>query len=294
MLRSDAAATPFAKGKLDGLWPNDDLHAWSFAYRFQLGDPSFQPTLYPTPEQVPPAPAPEDVLPLLSQSFPSTSDEAGIYRLQFHGQTTTQAGVTAQNLVETLIVRGDSIPGNDFNDRLLMQVARARPDLRAKLAVRGSVATSDAQMPILLHGGAWEKTLSYIGTYGDLEARLAWKFIDNSTKAGATFRWQLIPSVAQDVYLTGWIVPNRMSDPAAKGKGVQVVYVIDYGVSEGVDASGATIGFFRDVGYGTVVYVPGTGPVSAIERTIAPVEHPENPVDQITITPSTSFVTAMR
>jgi hypothetical protein len=38
-----------------------------------------------------------------------------------------------------------------------------------------------------------------------------------------------------------------------------------------------------------VNYTPGVGPVSMLERAIAPVEHPEHPLTQITLSPG-SFV----
>src|SRR5262249_25217567 len=147
--------------------------------------------------------------------------------------------------------------------------------------------------PILLHGGAWQKTLTYIGTFGDFDQNLAWKFLDSDTRQGASFRMQLVPGLANDVWLTGWVVPNKLRAQGDKGgKTIEVVYVIDYGVTAVVDQTGATIGFARFIGYGSVTYAQNGGPVSMIERAIAPVEHLDHPNVQITLGPG-SFVVGM-
>jgi len=293
-MRGDIAVTPYAQGsKLDALWPNDDGHSWSFSYRYEQG-PDFQPHVYETEAEVPPAPSPEEVLPALRTPVTLGDAQTGSYGLVFQGQTTTLSGATGQNLVESLTEPGvmSSAGTPDIERRLLNRVGWVRPDLRGRIAVLGVSTRKLDTFPVLLHGGAWQKTLEYIGTYGDLDQNLAWKFLDADTKQGASFRFQLIPTVVDDVFLTAWVVPNRLRNKDDRGgKSVEVVYVIDYGVSEGVDQTGAPIGFFRDIGYGSVTYAPGVGPVSMIERTIAPVEHPDQPFTQITLGPG-SFVVA--
>jgi len=169
------------------------------------------------------------------------------------------------------------------------RVGWVRPDLRGRIAAAGVSTRRLDTFPVLLHGGAWQKTLQYIGTFGDLNLDLAWKFLDANTKQNATFRMQLLPTLTSDVFLSAWVVPKRLQSKDAPNKAVEVVYVIDYGVTQATDQTGAVIGFFRGIGYGSVTYVPAVGPVSMLERAIAPVEHPEQPLTQITLSPG-SFV----
>jgi hypothetical protein len=291
LMRSDVGVTPYAQSKLDPLWPNDDGHAWSFAYRYEE-DLTVQPTLYGTAAEVPAAPTPEEILPILRTPVTLGNAQTGNYGLVFRGQTTTQSGATGQNLVESLtepgaMLIGAAAPG--IQQRLMNRVGWVRPDLRGRIAALGVSTRRLDTFPILLHGGAWQKTLDYIGTFGDLDRNLAWEFLGADTKQGASFRLQLLPSIATDVFLTGWVVPKRLRGADSGGKAVEVVYVIDYGVSQATDANGAPIGYLRDIGYGSVTYVPGEGPVSMLERAIAPVEHPEHPLTQITLAPG-SFV----
>ena len=290
-LRTDAAISPFAQSKLDDLWPNDNGHAWSFSYRSEETQ-SPQPTIYPTAEQVPPAPSPEEVLPVLRAPVELGNVRNGFYTLIFDGQTTTLSGATGQNLRETLVIPGAQLrPATtpDLRQRLLTLVARARPDLRRKIAALG-VAPSDTltTYPLLVHGGCWEKTLDHIGTFGDVDRNLAWKFLDADTRQGASFRFQLLPSITTDVFLTAWVVPHKLRSDEAKGRALEVVYVIDYGL----DQTGTPPGYFRAIGYGSVIYIPGQGPVSSLERSFAWVEHPEQPLTQITVGPG-SFVAGL-
>lgn len=285
-LGMDAAISPFAQSKLGDLWPNDNGHVWSFTYRSEevLSPPG--PTLYPTAAQVPPAPTPEELLPTLRTPIEVGNGRNGSYTLVFDGQTTTLSGATGQNLRETLVIPGRPLRpavAPDLRQRLMTLVARARPDLRNKIVALGEIPAVDTltTYPLLVHGGCWEKTLDHIGTFGDLDQELAWKFLDADTKQGASFRFQLLPSITTDVFLTAWVVPHKLESNEAKGKAIEVVYVIDYGV----DQTGSPSGYFRAIGYGSVIYMPGQGPVSSLERSFAWVEHPEQPLTQITVGP---------
>ena len=68
---------------------------------------------------------------------------------------------------------------------------------------------------------------------------------------------QLVPSLANDVYLTAYVVPHR--DRLKLGdykKELEVVYVLDYGVGRAMSSDGAVLGYYRVIDYGSVVYVP--------------------------------------
>ncbi|HKA24234.1 MAG TPA: hypothetical protein VKF80_04590 [Candidatus Eisenbacteria bacterium] len=285
-LQADRAVSPFVQSKLDNLWPNDDGHSWSFSYRYEE-DLNAPITLHDTPAEVPAAPSPEDVLPTLRTSLVLDNVQLGVYGLRFDGQKTTLSGATGQNLVESLVEPGAQLglaATPSIEQRLMNRVGYARPDLRGRIAALGVSSRRLDTFPVLLHGGAWEKTLDHIGVYGDLDRSLAWKFLGADTKQGATFHFQLLPSIATDVFLDAWVVPNRLDTSGNKGKTVEVVYVIDYGPTAVTDQTGATLGYARLIGYGSVTYVPGVGPVSMIEREIASADHPELPVAQITLT----------
>jgi hypothetical protein len=214
----------------------------------------------------------------------------GAYRLEFQGELTTQSGATGQNLVETLVQdlpaagrpRATSAAGGGG---FLSRLAEARPDLRPRLESFARVSPQEAPTPILLHGGAWVKTDEYIGGYGDFDQQLAWKYLQAPVRAGSTFDFQLLPSITTDVFLHALVLPKRS---AARWKDlahdIEVVYVIDYGVTELVDLDGNSFGFSRYTDYGSVVYEPGTGPSRVFERLLAPVDNLGHPFGDIRLT----------
>src|SRR5258705_464716 len=71
----------------------------------------------------------------------------------------------------------------------------ARPDLARKMAAKWGplirTASTDAAAsidpPNFLFGYAWEKTSEYIGSYGDLNTQLAWKYLVANLKPGSGF-----------------------------------------------------------------------------------------------------------
>jgi len=165
-------------GKLDDLWPNEDGHNWSYDLRYNNVFSYAFPTVYPAPEQVPPAPQPQEVFSYLGQTIPPGDVGQAIFGLKFDGTTTTQSGATGQNLVESEElakgIRMQSLP--TFQSRLLARVARARPDLASAIhALDDTLPPPTVRyVPLLLHGGAWVKTSDYIGGYGDLDRDLSW------------------------------------------------------------------------------------------------------------------------
>ena len=294
---SAQALAPLAspQSSLDALWPNEDGRRWDYDFHF-AEYAHFIPRAYPTRQQVPAAPLPEEVVRFLPDRrtlAPGAGDPVltttGRYSLEFQGEKTTQSGATGQNLVETLVQdppaagrkRVAALLGRDFLSRL----ALARPDLRARLEALARVAPQDAPTPLLIHGGAWVKTAEYIGSYGDLDQELAWKFLQAPVRAGSTFDFQLLPSIVPDVFLHALVLPKRSAvrwrDLAHE---IEVVYVLDYGVSEQVDDTGATLGFSRDVDYGSVVYEPGTGPARLFERILASSDDLAHPRGDIRLT----------
>jgi hypothetical protein len=260
------------------IWPNENGRAWSY----QVVDRTFTGgrdlTTYVSREDVPAAPTMTqvagllDTLPAGDVSQPDTAS----FGLRFSGLITTGSGVTRQNLVETLITRSAPLAargGIRAPAVFLAQLYRARPDLRPLLRSRlASVALPADTLHIyasnLLHGYAWEKTTSWIGTYGDLDTLLAWKFLASSLAPGSEFTHALVPSLARDVFLHGRIL-SRQSVRTPAGTWVRTVvcaYLIDFGVIAVTDSTGSITGYTRMFNYGSVAYADGVGPVACYER----------------------------
>lgn len=259
---------------LDNIWPNDDLRFWTFelTLREWIGP---GPPLYMDCDSVAPAPSLLEVAAFLESPDvgDSTGTTAGFERLQFDGMRTTESGASGQNLVETLFSAETPETTVTANLTLLGRIYAARPDLRA--ALRAHEPRLEANLlshtrirgSVLLHGGAWEKTESYIGGYGDIDALLAWKYLEANLEPGQEFTLQLIPSLTNDVFLHGR-VHRRTTWETRTGtyvNALECVYMIDYGVSDAVDGDGNFVGCWRSVTFGTVVYAPTVGPVYCYE-----------------------------
>jgi hypothetical protein len=283
--QADAFATRSAgRVTMSVLWPNEDGRRWDYSYDGYACEPG-SPVLHASPAEVPPAPAPEDVLGLLGSraqgAYPPPVGFVGDgscqaitapYALRFDGAITTASGVTAQYLRESMPMAAPEairLAREPWEKRFLTRLAQARPDLRARLAAQGVTEPAPAwfHLPLFLHGYAWEKTAEYVGTYGDADQALAWKFLAAGVSPGSSFTHQLVPSLADDVFLHGYVVPkNRQWKLKGCARDVQLVYVLDYGVAAATDDAGNVLGYLRGVAYGTVVYAPGVGPVLCAER----------------------------
>jgi hypothetical protein len=155
-------------------------------------------------------------------------------------------------------------------------ISVARPDLAAKIAARwpaairteSAAAAASVHPPTFLFGYAWEKTSEYIGSYGDLNTELAWKYLEANLRPGSSFTMQLIPDLTDNVFLHARVLREHTSitDAGAFRRALQVLYLVDFGVSFGTDVGGNVTGYYRVYSYGTVDYVPGVGPVASYER----------------------------
>ena len=289
MARSAAASTDQAlpllspgAGALDALWPNEDGRFWE--YRLALTTSPSTVEFIPPGVPTPPAPSIWDIAALLRsesrgrQTLPAGgTTTSGTYRLTFEGRITTKSGAEGQNLTEALVpdvwptepprstLAGASLPA------FWAHLAAARPDLAPAIRKRFGLATNgtiyELNRPILLHGGAWEKTAEHIGTYGDLNLDIAWLYLVADVQPGSTFDLQLVPDLAADVWLHALVLPRRYATRPRPGPGaVEVLYLIDYGVSQATSPTGEDLGTFRSLEYGTVSYVPGVGPAAVFDR----------------------------
>jgi hypothetical protein len=217
---------------------------------------------------------------------PESTD--GVYSLKFDGQITTLSGVTAQNLSEMLATEKDR-PGllagaPKRGDALLRRLALARPDLKDRIAAQAGgpwhTALDDTfeiipPDPLLLHGYAWEKTGEWIGTYGDLDTLLAWKYLEANLEVEHEFTHQLVPAIADDAFLHCRILSQLdfETDVGVFEKAIECLYVVDYGIWTIPGVGGKTIGWSRTIDYGVVVYAPTVGPIYSYERLLV---HPSD------------------
>ncbi len=279
--RGSTAVAARAHTTLDELWPNDDGRFWRYAVNEVVFTEFPQLHYYENREAVPPAPSLLELAQWLKShrrdELVGVGTASGTWILHFRGQGTTSSGAQGQNLAQTLIP--DALGARaarrvasvtTASENFLASLARARPDLAPALRERfpdlARVGVNLAQ-PILIHGYIWEKTAEHIGTYGDADLQLAWKFLEADISSGHAFTFQLVPSLASDVWLHALVLPARFaSHPQPAPGAVQVLYVIDYGISWATDANGDPVGFFRIYSYGTVTYAPGVGPVASVEH----------------------------
>lgn len=275
------AATPAQAaqfGIYKRIWPHEDGRSWTY-HDVSRTWPDWTPAYYPSPGEVPALSL--DQAEELLESEPAGSDpevSTGTYGLRFNGRITTMSGATGQNLEESLVETGSSTaaaaarlgrPG----ERFLNLLRRARPDLAPTLAERGEApamasGASFLPGPTLLHGYAWEQNRDWIGTYGDLNQSVAWIFLASGIRPGSQFSLQLVPDLANDVYLharvRGW--RSVETEAGVFRRALDVLYLVDFGVSQVVDLNGEPVGYSRSYLVGTIDYAPGVGPVHSLER----------------------------
>ena len=288
------------------IWPNEDQTSWSYDYKFRSWEWDGW-EVYDSEEDVPPAPSLDEVLALMFHHRIGDNPVGlyGNYSLGFDGDTTTMSGVIAQNLRETLVPIGGGGSGLTANqaaplvDPLLVQLAIARPDLRDRVlelmgpeaenlreqfesvmgpggAAAFSILGDLGQImpePLFIHGYAWWKTSEWIGTFGDVDTLLAWKFLNADLTPGSEFIHQLVPGLALDVYLHCRVLRRlNIRTPAGKFTGaLECIYMVDYGVAELItpeptSPGQSTPGWARLFEYGNAVYVPTVGPVYSYQR----------------------------
>jgi hypothetical protein len=246
-------------------------------------DSNGPPGLFETEEEVPPAPSLDEIRHLLQpyNDGDEVSTTRGVFRLVFDGQMTTQSGAEGQLLRETTYCEYSTNPvRKDVSDGFLARLLQVRPDLREKAASLGLVPSDrsySAQNPVdcdfyyaqfYLHGYAWEKTQDHIGTYGDLDLLIAWKFLDKDLSVGHGFTHQLVPELTDDVFLNARVVAHRSmkTELGEFDNCVECIYMVDYGVSIATDETGHERGYWRSFDFASVVYAPDVGPIYCYER----------------------------
>jgi len=267
---------------LTNIWPHEDGNSWTYDLSESYIS-GHELDVYDNIEDVPEFIFDDLYLRLLEPAdFDSTSQ--GIYQLEFDGMITTDSGVTAQHLVETISDdkyqnNGIVLRKSDADINLLLNIMRARPDLRDKITiVLREKGLSESEImglhsfplspPLFLSGYAWEQNDESIHSYGDIDADISWIYLEDDLSAGHSFVFQLLPSITENIFLHGKITsihPVEV-DGVTYVNSVDCFYAIDYGVQVETDESGTIIGYTRAEHYGRITYVPEIGPVSCLEQ----------------------------
>lgn len=281
---------------LRNIWPNEDGRSWTYRLEQRTWGP-LEFRVYPTPDEVPPLPS-MDAIEALLENHPIGSDpvtETAGYRMQFLGVKTTESGAVGQNLeTEVFDLREASLEAvrsvtarSAGAEGFWRSLARARPDLAGRIAafrtdaarLTAPAGTASVDEPLFLFGYAWEKTREHIGSYGDLNTRLSWKYLEADLDPGHEFTLQLVPDLADDVFLHVRVLRERTATSALGDhpRAIDVLYVVDYGTSETLDAGSNTTGYSRVFDYGTITYAPKVGPVASYERNLVSTGEPLDP-----------------
>jgi hypothetical protein len=231
--------------------------------------------MYGNINDVPPAPSLDKIEELL-ESHPIGSDvttRVGTYRMRFDGDSTTMSGATAQALGDTayfpeatLAAPGDMISTRAFLATHVMQRAAVSGAVRGgELGILNDIVLTP--YPILIHGGAWEKTDEYIGTYGDIDTDVAWKFLEADLCAGSEFSFEIFASEGGGIYVHCRVLGSTgvETEMGTFENGLDCIYMVDLAIMTYGGGYGA-FGYRRHITYGNVIYVPDVGPVYSYER----------------------------
>jgi len=262
------------------IWPHADGNAWTYTGTY---------TEYLMPDGIVavdsvavPLPSMEALHAALQAPFPGeTVDGTALAcRLTLHGTIDVGTGSPVQRLLQQIFVPQGPIKvlppagPEELPDRLLLAVARARPDLRAAILDRLPAAAAkqlDAIDGPAFLGGLGEGLavtdsgyVAWIG--GDFaEGR---PYLLDSLEVGTEFSQQLLPALTDDLWLHARIW-NR--GPLSVGGRsftdvVECLYVVDMGVMQVIDEMGTVLGTYRPYYVGSTFYAPEVGPVAVRER----------------------------
>jgi hypothetical protein len=248
---------------LENIWPNADSTSWDYSFvRRQWGD-SDDIVMYENKEDVPDAPTPSwtTIRDILSEDPISQDDTVttilGNYYLAFDG-VVQAGGQTVQKLLRTHVLEDTvTIPSHAARSGHNLLPVRFRSDAAPYMG-----------NPIFIQGGAWLKTDDEIVKFGDLGQLPMWQFLTDQLSPGDEFTFQLAVGIADDIYLHCRVdrVLTVETQAGTFKKATDCLYILDYGVSRASTPQGETLGYFRNVDAGRVIYAPTVGPVYCYER----------------------------
>lgn len=240
-----------AQPVLSELWPNDDGTKWTF---------DFAGWDLPFPQGP------------LSESISTADTWDGEATLTLAGTTET-AGGTAQNLVGWHTAAVPAKPGLPLA-ALHRNLWRARPDLHRAIEARasnGPKVNATDWIPLLLHEGFFMELADRIEMWQETWDHSTWTYLTDALGNGQMFTQQLVPELADDVFLHGTVESNSAMVTTPAGtfpNAVKIACEIDYGESDLLDEQMSSIGTYRARTLGWVHYVPDIGPVDMQEEFI--------------------------
>lgn len=243
---------------LDSLWPNEDGLRWTYDGYYEENVPGFE----------------------LSADFTAT--------LTFDG-TNGIGGQTAQNLIGR--VDGDVVSKTAARPSglgpLEARLWHARPDLRPALVARATKAVDFWPFSILHPADGnigFLKTESEIGDWRDDIAARSWLYVVEPIDVGPNFTLQLIPDLADNVFLYGAVAEAEVTVTVGSwtfDRAWVLEYTIDQGETTITDEGGNVLGTQRWESTGSVTFVSGVGPVAMDEQTeVAELDCPTCPYEQ--------------
>ncbi len=232
-----------AQPTLDSLWPNSTGNSWSYDMTWEGLD----------------------------------GPVSGTGSLFFTGSEIFPPGVEVQNLLGQASVsptKSDAPHGLSALERHLW---RFRPQLRPQFTERARKNGLPYWPMVLLtpmEGSTSEvgyrETADVIGGWRAPLADWSWWMVSGPVATGSTFRLQLVPDLADDVFLNGEIrgIDESVNTQVGTFNGAVVVdYLIELGEITFGDEDGNLIGTGVGEISGWVAFVPDLGPVAAAELT---------------------------
>lgn len=277
--KDDNPANPFSPKPpaMASIWPHADGNVWQYTitYTDRLA-PTPTKSADPSETEIPSMTELHALLQIPLTGTPTLS-ASGTYELALDGMVTTGSGVTAQRFKKTLDLELDppavqkSINISGTSDDFLRAIARARPDLRSKIfAAKGwsKLGDLDISAPFFIGGYAFAYEDSGYFGYGDLDQLHSWVYLTESLRVGTSFKLQLIPALASDIWLTGriWSQGDLQIGDKTYRNVIECMYVIDLGEFVAIDENGDEIGVSHNYIYAATHFAPDVGPIRGRER----------------------------
>ncbi len=178
------------------------------------------------------------------------------------GPQTLDNGVQVQPLSVQVTGEVAAVPA------LHEQLRLARPRLDARGALAAPAVPAGASSGLVIYDeGLLRVAPTEAAYYLDAPARRTWLFLDSDLAPGHAFRMQLVPTLADSVFLDGTVVGLvDLSTPEGSfAASLLVRYFVDYGWADFPDSTGTVVGRVRGATHGEIFFAPGVGPVLARE-----------------------------
>jgi len=193
--------------------------------------------------------------------MPAKSVQSATVRFTLGDPASVDNGYTVQPLTVDITGKAPELPA------LARQLAVARPEAARRALESAASAAGGSSGLVLYDAGLLRIAAEEIAAYLDAPARRSWLYLDAEITPGHTFRLQLVPDVADSVYLNGTVQGTAdVSTPAGGfAAALHVRYAVDYGWANVTDSTGQVVGRSHALTRGEMFFAPGTGPVLARE-----------------------------